>query len=188
LSQSNRILLIFAGLFIAAAAIIYISLPRQTKPTETEMPRMTEMPDSMMNIEMAKINQLRQALENDPKNLDHLIQLGNLNFDINRPQDAIGYYERALALDSLNPLVLTDCGIMYSQTNQVDKALFYFDKAIAIRPDLPQAFFNKGLILYSAKNDKTNAIKAWRQYIALLPDTAQANAFKHQVDSLESVL
>jgi tetratricopeptide (TPR) repeat protein len=188
LSQSNRILLIFAGLFIIAAAIIYISLPRQAKPTAAEMSQMAEVPDSMINIEMAKIDQLKKALENDPNNLDHLIQLGNLNFDLNRPQDAIGYYERALAIDSLNPLVLTDCGIMYSQTNQVDKALLYFDKAIAIRPDLPQAFFNKGLILYSAKNDKPNAIKAWRQYIALLPDSTQANAFKRQVDSLESVL
>jgi tetratricopeptide (TPR) repeat protein len=188
LSQSNRILLIFVGIFAVAAIIIFITLPRQPKPTSAEMPPIGEMPDSMMNVEMAQINQLKQALESDPKNLNHLIQLGNLNFDINRPSEAINYYERALAIDSLNPLVLTDCGIMYSQSNQVDKALIYFDKAIAIRPDLAQAYFNKGIILYSAKNDKPNAIKAWRQYIALLPDTAQANAFKHQVDSLEAVL
>jgi tetratricopeptide (TPR) repeat protein len=188
LSQSNRILLIFAGLFVVAAAIIYIAYPGQNKHSETPIPPMGEMPDSLMNIEMAKINQLKQALESDPKNLDHLIQLGNIYFDINRTQEAIGYYERALAIDSLNPHVLTDCGIMYSQSGDLDKALRLFDKAIAIDPNLLQAYYNKGLILYSGKKDKPNAIKAWRQYIALLTDTAQANEFKHLVDSLETGL
>jgi tetratricopeptide (TPR) repeat protein len=174
------------GLFAIAAIILFVALPDQPKPTEAEMPHMGAMPDSLMNIEMAKIEQLKKVVENDPNNTEHLIQLGNLNFDINRPQDAVTYYERALVNDSLNPLVLTDCGIMYSQLGQADKALNYFDKAISLKPDLQQAYFNKGLILFSAKNDKTNAIKAWRQYIALIPDTVQAIAFKRQVDSLES--
>lgn len=149
---------------------------------------MGEMSDSLMNIEMAKIEQLKKALESDPGNVGHLVQLGNLYFDISRPLEAIEYYEKALAIDTLNPLVLTDAGIMYSQIGKIDTALLYFDRAIAQQPDLAQAFFNKGLILYSAKDDKANAIKAWRQYIALIPDTAKANLFKSQVDSLEREL
>jgi tetratricopeptide (TPR) repeat protein len=188
LNQSTRILLIFAGVFIAAAIVLFFIVPRQSKSTstETQMPPIGATTDSMMNVERAQIEQLKKVVEQDPKNTNHLIQLGNLYFDMSQPQEAITYYERALSNDSLNPLVLTDCGIMYSQIGQADKALINFDKAIALKPDLQQAYFNKGLILFSSKNDKTNAIKTWRQYIALIPDTAQANAFKHQVDSLES--
>lgn len=188
MSQSNRILVLFLSVFVIAAIVLFFVMPNPPKPTETEMPAMGEMPDSLMNIEMAKIDQLKKALESDPKNVGHLVQLGNLYFDISRPEEAIDYYEKALAIDSLNPMVITDCGIMYSQIGKIDTALFYFDRAIAQQPDMPQAFFNKGLILYSVKGDKANAIKAWRQYIALLPDTARANAFKHQVDSLEREL
>lgn len=188
MNQSNRILLIFTIIFVAAAVIIFIVLPRQLKPTTTEMSPMGEISDSLMNIELAKIEQLKKALENDPGNVGHLVQLGNLYFDISRPIEAIEYYEKALAKDTLNPLVLTDVGIMYSQIGKIDTALLYFDRAIAQQPDLAQAYFNKGLILYSAKGDKASAIKAWRQYIALIPDTAKANIFKNQVDSLEREL
>jgi len=171
-----------------AAAIIFIVMPRQPKPSFAGMSPLGEMPDSVMNIELEKIDQLKKAIESDPGNVGHLVQLGNLYFDINRPIEAIEYYEKALAIDSLNPLVLTDAGIMYSQIGKSDTALLYFDRAISQQPDLSQAYFNKGLILYSAKGDKAGAIKAWRQYIALIPDTAKANLFKSQVDSLEREL
>jgi tetratricopeptide (TPR) repeat protein len=173
---------------VVSAVIIFIVLPRQPKPSSAEMSPMGEMPDSLMNIELEKIDQLKKALESDPNNVGHLVQLGNLYFDISRPNEAIEYYEKALAIDSLNPLVLTDAGIMYSQIGKSDTALLYFDRAIAQQPDLAQAYFNKGLILYSVKGDKANAIKAWRQYIALIPDTVKADLFKSQVDSLEREL
>jgi len=187
LNQSNRNLLIFVGIFTAAAIILFFGLPRQPEPTPAPT-GMEELSDSLINIELSKIEQLKKALESDPGNVGHLVQLGNLYFDISRPNEAIEYYEKALAIDSLNPLVLTDCGIMYSHIGKTDTALLYFDRAIAQKPDLSQAFFNKGLILYSVKGDKANAIKAWRQYIALIPDTAKANLFKNQVDSLEREL
>jgi len=184
--ESVNKLVIFMGVLIGAAIILYFityHTPKSANPVSNRMPAVS---DSLINNQLRQIDEFKAALKGDPNNVGHLTQIGNLYFDISMPKEAVEYYEKALAIDPNNALVLTDCGVMYNQLGQTDRAIEYFDKAIKINPDLPQAYFNKGLISLAVKNDSTNAIKAWRRFIQVTPDTIRANLVKRQIDMLET--
>ena len=105
----------------------------------------------------------------NPGDMDGWIQLGNLCFDANLPDKAIGAYEKALAIKPDNADVLTDMGVMYRKAGKFDKAIQSFDKAIAINPGHEIAWFNKGIVLMHDLNEPEGAIKAWEALLAINP-------------------
>ena len=56
---------------------------------------------------------LLEAVNQDPKDFDSLVKLGNLYYDGKQFPSAIQYYERALAIHPENPDVRTDMGTAY---------------------------------------------------------------------------
>jgi len=183
MSEPLKKLLSFLGIFGVAAIILAFFMPK--KPAQV-VEQSTEinvtMPDSIIHMNQHTIDQLKGLLKNDPDNIQHLIQVGNLYFDISRPADAIEYYEKALALDGTNPFVLTDCAVMYYQLGKSDTALAYLEKALTLKPDLPQAHFNRGLIYLTAKDDRRSAIASWEKFLTIAPDTVQANFVRQQIE------
>ena len=75
---------------------------------------------------------------------------------------------------------------MYFNTGNADKALEYLDRAIELAPNLGQAWFNKGLILMSAKNDHQQALEIWKEYIEIYPESEHAKFMKSQIEAIES--
>jgi tetratricopeptide (TPR) repeat protein len=66
-------------------------------------------------------------------------------------------------------MVMVDCGAMYRQLGNPDKAIELFKAAIEINPALPQAYFNLGAVLRMEKADPKGAAKAWKRYLEVEP-------------------
>jgi TPR repeat/Tetratricopeptide repeat len=115
----------------------------------------------------------RLLVQKDPKNAAAWIAIGNACFDLNRVQESIEAYDKALALQPANPDVLTDQGAMYERAGELDKALANFEKAQKINPSHIQSLFNMGVI-YERKNDSTKAAATWKKVVDLAPNSPQA--------------
>ena len=76
-------------------------------------------------------------------------------------------FEKAVAIDADNPSLLIKTGNCYKQQNQNEKALAYYQKALALNEKNTDAMFNIGLC-YTEMPDKTaEAIDAFQKVIAL---------------------
>ncbi|WP_457554057.1 tetratricopeptide repeat protein [Desulfobacula sp.] len=123
----------------------------------------------------AKILQLEQYLEQNPKDAEAWTQLGHLFFDSSQPKNAIEAYEKSLAIAPGKTGVLTDLGVMYRRNNQPQKAIELFDKAILIDPSFETARFNKGIVLLHDLHDLEAGIKAWEEIVELNPMATAPN-------------
>lgn len=106
------------------------------------------------------VEQLRaveQLLEKDPNNYEHLVQAGNLLYDLNNFLRAREYYERAIAIRDDSPDVLTDLGVCYRETGSPQKALELFDKAADRDPEHWQSRYNAVVVRLFDLNDAAGA-------------------------------
>lgn len=128
----------------------------------------------------AQIDSLKEAIKKDPKDLQSIIQLGNLYYDTGDYKNAVTYYEMALAIDPKDYNVMTDMGSAYFALNNLDKALEVFQKVNQEQPDHALAWYNLGVV-YKAKGDTANMRFAWERYLALEPTGEQADKVRQEL-------
>jgi tetratricopeptide (TPR) repeat protein len=105
-----------------------------------------------------QIATLKEAIERDPKNADALTQLGNLYMDAAKYPEAIGYFERALAVRE-DPNVFIDIGICLKESGQPEKALASFKRAAELAPGQWQPLYNQAIVLGEMRRtDEAKAI------------------------------
>ena len=131
---------------------------------------------------------LKSALASNPKDLNSLIQLGNLYYDSNRYGDAVDYYGRALDLDPSNIDVRTDRGTSYWSLGQADAAIAEFQKALQGDPSHAQTLYNMGVVYLSGKNNPGEARKAWEKLLATNPNYPDRAKVQEQLNSLGGAL
>lgn len=124
---------------------------------------------------LAHVEQARSAVESDPEDASAWAHLGNLYFDEQHTAEAVEAYEKSLAIRPGDPDVLTDLGTMYRALGKPEEALLRFDAAITARPDHRNARFNRGLTLALDLGRPAEGIAAWKELIALYPDTAMGD-------------
>ena len=137
-------------------------------------------------VDEQKVTALKSVAEKDAKNAKPRIELGNLYFDAERYDDAIAWYEQAVALQPNDENLSTDLGVCYYYTNQPDKALARFDASLKINPKHVKTLLNVGIVRAFGKQDLPGATKAWEQVIALDPNGAEGQAAKRALDTLKS--
>ena len=137
-------------------------------------------------VDDAKVNALKSVAEQAPKDPKPRIELGNLYFDAERYDDAITWYEQAVALAPNDENVSTDLGVCYYYTNQPDKALARFDASLKINPKHVKTLLNLGIVRAFGKQDLAGATKAWEQVIAIDPNGPEGQAAKRALDTLKS--
>ena len=123
---------------------------------------------------VALANLERTAAEN-PTSFDAWVALGNFCFDHDLPTKAVVAYERAVELSPMKPNVWSDLGVMYRRTKQFSKAIDAFDHAAQLDKEHVTARFNMGIVYLHDLNDKANALKAWKQVVAMKPDAKTPN-------------
>ena len=133
-----------------------------------------------------RIMQLQEFVSRDPKNLNALIELGNLLMDSSRFQEAIDAYGKALDIDRKNVDARVDMGTCYRKIRQPEKAAEEYREAIAIAPDHPNAHRNLGIVLAFDLNDKKGAIKELGEYIRLAPHAADADKIRTLIAQMKA--
>ena len=86
-------------------------------------------------------------------------------------QQAIAWYEQALALNPNDANVSTDLGVAYYYTNQPDRALTQFEQSLSIDPKHTKTLLNMGIVRAFGKQDLAGAgegVAAGRRPLARL--------------------
>ena len=73
-------------------------------------------------------------------------------------EDAIGWYEAALAIDESNIDASTDLGLSYYYTSRADRALLQFDYSLSIDPNHVATLLNQGIVRAFGRQDFDGAI------------------------------
>lgn len=116
------------------------------------------------NVERG-INALDYAIRLDPQNAKYHVMQGKYSLIIKRYQDAINHLNNALKRDVFNPDAYFYKGLVYKESNQLDKAISNLTTASEQDPTWDAPFELLGDIYADKKNDicikyYDNAIKA----------------------------
>ena len=137
-------------------------------------------------LDEQQVRALQTIVERDVKNVEARIQLANLYFDAERYQDAIKYYEQAVALSPKDANVSTDLGVSYYYTNQADRALKQFDHSLSIDSKHVKTMLNMGIVRAFGKQDLPGAMAMWKLVIEIAPNSSEGQAAKRALDSLNA--
>jgi tetratricopeptide (TPR) repeat protein len=107
-------------------------------------------------------------------------------FDAERYNDAITWYEAAIALNPSDPNVSTDLGVAYYYTNQPDKAVAQFEKSLSVDPKHTKTLLNLGIVKAYGKQDLKGAADAWQQVVSLAPESPEGQAAKKALEGLRN--
>ncbi len=106
------------------------------------------------------------ALEIQPNHFHLNHMLGTVYYFNGEIDLAETYYQRALALDSNNAEIHNDLSLIHFHRKDLLKALDCLERALALNPQLPEAHFNKAIVLEAmGKTDLAKA--AWETYLDL---------------------
>lgn len=137
-------------------------------------------------LDESKVQSMRNVAEQNPRDPQPRVQLGNLYFDAERYTDAITWYEEALKLAPSDVNVSTDLGVAYYYTNQPDKAVARFEQSLAVDPKHTKTLLNLGIVKAFGKQDLSGAAQAWQQVVTLAPDSPEGQAAKKALEGLQS--
>ena len=113
---------------------------------------------------------LLAAVKADPKNVDALIQLGNIYYDHHVYPEAIQYYTRALELKPDDVNVRTDLGTAYWYSGFADNAIAEYQKVFKVKADYPPTLMNLGVVYMEGLKDYKGAIAVWERWLMKNPD------------------
>jgi tetratricopeptide (TPR) repeat protein len=137
-------------------------------------------------LDETQVNALKAVADRETTNPKPRVELANLYFDAQEFDDAITWYEAALALNPNDVNVSTDLGVSYYYTNNPDKALEQLDRSLKIDPRHAKTLLNVGIVKAFAKQDLEGASQAWQQVIELAPDSPEGQAAKRALDTFQS--
>jgi cytochrome c-type biogenesis protein CcmH/NrfG len=143
-------------------------------------------PQQAPRLDENRAQAMRTTAEQNPADPKPRVELGNLYFDAERYSDAITWYEDALKINPRDPNVSTDLGVAYYYTNQPDKAVTQFERSLAVDPKHTKTLLNLGIVKAFGKQDLKGAADAWRQVVALAPDSPEGQAAKKALEGLQS--
>ncbi len=114
-------------------------------------------------------NAILSKLNDNPENVELLVQLGHFYFDNSFHKKAITAYEKALAINANQPNVMTDLAIMYRRTKDKNKAIKILNDVMKKYPTHQPSRFNKGIILANDFEDSKGTVKVWKALLKINP-------------------
>jgi Tfp pilus assembly protein PilF len=116
---------------------------------------------------MAELNELKERVAKDPKDLQAWARLANLYQDAGMFEPAASFYQRALELAPNDANLLTDAAICYQELKQFDKALGLLERAQKADPAHWQSLYNIVVVagLRMGQFDRADAAMARLQKI-----------------------
>jgi len=95
---------------------------------------------------MARINQLKRGLEQDPTDINASIELADIYQRAGMWAEAAGFYEQALESHPDHPQLLVNVGLCYRGLERYEDALAVFDQAHESEPGNWQSLFNTVIV------------------------------------------
>ena len=137
-------------------------------------------------LDEGRVQSLAAVVESDPANAGARVQLANEYYDAEMFDQAIAWYEQALAIDPSLVDASTDLGVSYYYTGQTDRALEQFEYSLGLDPAHTKTLLNKGIVLAFGRQDIAAAAEAWREVVAIAPDSPEGQTASQALQSMTS--
>ena len=122
--------------------------------------------------DMEKAAEYFQSITSINPNIpEPFVNLGNAYFNLNRVNEALDCWKKALALDENQVPCYTNIGNGYFALGNVNEAIYYWHVALSMAPDHCNTLFNLGAA-YDSLNDKITAFKYFNLYLKYQNDTS----------------
>jgi hypothetical protein len=106
---------------------------------------------------MEQVRELDRLLAQDPNDYQHLVQAGNVHYDLGNFHRAVEYYEKARTVRDDSADVLTDLGVAYRETGRPQQAVELFDRAADLHPEHWQSRYNAAVVRLYDLDDPAGA-------------------------------
>ncbi len=117
-----------------------------------------------------------EALSFNPKNAVAYYGIGGVFDDLEKEDEALVNYEKALAMDKDLTEIYVPLGIIYYRKGEIAKADEFLSKALKISPDNPETQYFLGLVRYS-QNRNEEALTALKRAAANESNSAEAHYY-----------
>ncbi len=105
------------------------------------------------------------------------INRGDVLLRLNRPEEALSVYERALAIDPANADLYYNLGVVHLDRGRQRQALSHLDRALELDPDHAQALTNSAALMQEAgrPEDRPEARRRLLRAARLQPDSERVH-------------
>jgi len=127
----------------------------------------------------------KQRVDKDPKDVEALAAMGNINYAMRRFDHAKEWYERALKVDPNRNDTRMDLALSLRNLGKPDEAIAELKRVLKKDPKNAAALYNLGVILLEDKEDKQGAIARWEALMKAHPDYPQTAQLRQLVESIK---
>ncbi|WP_321372144.1 tetratricopeptide repeat protein [uncultured Desulfuromusa sp.] len=178
--------ILFVIVALAAGILIGIITTNLKKDLSSSVPAQQPVSVSAPVVnQQQQISILEGIVAREPDNRNAWVELGHNFFDSDQPMKAIDAYAKALELNSNDPDILTDQGVMFRRVGWFDKAIKNFENAHRMDGNHQQSLYNLGIVYRYDLQDFPKAIEVWEQLLALDPDSPGANQIRSELEFLK---
>ena len=134
---------------------------------------------------MAAIDQLTSYTMLQPRSVDAWLRLGSAQLQARRYDLAERSFRAALELQPGSCEALNGLGNAAFYRRRVQDALNYFSRALALNTNYAPAILNVAVVAHQSLNSRQQALQGYRNYLALAPQSPNADAVKAAAAQLE---
>lgn len=129
-----------------------------------------------------EVQAMEQEIASHPQEPGPPLKLANFLYDQGNFQEAIAWYEKALALDPRNVDASTDLGTCYFNVGRPNDALRQFQHSLSVQPGHQPTLFNMIVVNMEGKHDFKAARKAYDALYRLNPQYPKLSELKQRLD------
>lgn len=149
-------------------------------------------PDGMADQINAMVTQLAQRLEENPADAEGWAMLGRSYLVLERLDDAVAAYEKAVALSNNNPNLLVDyadaLAMAGGEQSLEGRPMELIEQALSLDPNNQKALWLAGTAAYE-KAEFKQALDHWRRLYEMLPkDSEDARIMQGNIKEAEALL
>ena len=128
----------------------------------------------VLDERIAAVDRLARDVEENPDDIELLIELGNLYYEVGMENEALRSYLAVVELDSTHVGARTNLGSLYTDMREFESARVQLRKALILDPDNVMVYINLGTNNYASRK-YYEAVEMYRQALAIDPDSAEAH-------------
>jgi len=176
----------FAVGFLAGSIVSILKKTTGVENLITDLFTQLPVTKEPISIElMERIEDLKELIREDQKNLAAWLKLGNIYFLHNRYREAIEAYRQYLSIKPDDPDVRTNMAIMLRGLGDFDGAIDELREAARSQPNHANSRFQLGVVLLKEKKDAKGAIEAWEDFLMVESKGDRASWARGQIEKLK---